>query len=152
MTQMMCPDGHLNGIESAESQEDFMRAKKIAYTVLGFLFFGLGAVGTVLPILPTVPFLLLAAFCFGKSSEKLNSWFKGTRLYKNNLETFVKGEGMTMKTKLRIVCTVTAIMALGFAMMSRVPVGRVILAVVWVCHLLYFFLGVKTIEPQKAEL
>ncbi|MCC8045460.1 MAG: DUF454 domain-containing protein, partial [Clostridiales bacterium] len=63
-----------------------------------------------------------------------------------------KGEGMTMKTKLRIVCTVTVIMALGFAMMSRVPVGRVILAIVWVCHLLYFFLGVKTIEAQKAEL
>ncbi|MCD7835033.1 MAG: YbaN family protein, partial [Lachnospiraceae bacterium] len=88
-----------------------MRVKKIVYTVLGFLLLGLGAVGTVLPILPTVPFLMLAAFCFGKSSEKLNSWFKGTKLYKNNLETFVKGEGMTMKTKLRIVCTVTVIMA-----------------------------------------
>ena len=128
-----------------------MNAKRIVYTVFGFLFFGLGAVGTVLPILPTVPFLMLSAFCFGKSSEKLNRWFKGTKLYKNNLETFVKGEGMTMKTKLRIVCTVTVIMALGFAMMSRVPVGRAVLAVVWVCHLLYFFLGVKTIEPKKAE-
>ncbi|MCD8120439.1 MAG: YbaN family protein [Lachnospiraceae bacterium] len=128
-----------------------MNVKKIVYTVLGFLFFGLGAVGTVLPILPTVPFLMLSAFCFGKSSEKLNRWFKGTKLYKNNLETFVKGEGMTMKTKLRIVCTVTVIMAIGFAMMSRVPVGRAVLAVVWVCHLLYFFLGVKTIEPKQAE-
>ncbi|MCD8154549.1 MAG: YbaN family protein [Clostridiales bacterium] len=129
-----------------------MKVRKAVYTVLGFLFLGLGAVGTILPILPTVPFLMLAAFCFGKSSEKLNNWFKGTKLYKDNLETFVRGEGMTMKTKLRIVCTVTVIMALGFAMMSKVPVGRVILAVVWVCHLLYFFLGVKTIEPQKAEL
>lgn len=129
-----------------------MKVKKVVYMVLGFLFLGLGAVGTILPILPTVPFLMLAAFCFGKSSEKLNNWFKETKLYKDNLETFVRGEGMTMKTKLRIVCTVTVIMALGFAMMSRVPAGRVILAVVWVCHLLYFFLGVKTIEPQKAEL
>lgn len=149
---MGCPARCLNGDGRTELKEDFMKVKKVVYMVLGFLFLGLGAVGTILPILPTVPFLMLAAFCFGKSSEKLNNWFKETKLYKDNLETFVRGEGMTMKTKLRIVCTVTVIMALGFAMMSRVPAGRVILAVVWVCHLLYFFLGVKTIEPQKAEL
>ncbi|MCD8378858.1 MAG: YbaN family protein [Lachnospiraceae bacterium] len=125
-----------------------MKVKKFVYMALGFLALGLGAVGTVLPILPTVPFLMLAAFCFGKSSEKLSNWFKGTKLYKNNLETFVKGEGMTMKTKLRIVITVTVIMAIGFAMMSSVPVGRAVLAVVWVCHLLYFFVRVKTIPPQ----
>ncbi len=127
-----------------------MKVKKFVYMALGFLALGLGAVGTVLPILPTVPFLMLAAFCFGKSSEKLSSWFKGTKLYKNNLETFVKGEGMTMKTKLRIVITVTVIMAIGFVMMSSVPVGRAVLAVVWVCHLLYFFVKVKTI-PAQAE-
>lgn len=125
-----------------------MKVKKFVYMALGFLALGLGAVGTVLPILPTVPFLMLAAFCFGKSSEKLSTWFQGTKLYKNNLETFVKGEGMTMKTKLRIVITVTVIMAIGFAMMSSVPVGRAVLAVVWVCHLLYFFVKVKTIPPQ----
>ncbi len=125
-----------------------MKVKKIIYIVLGFVTLGLGAAGTVLPVLPTVPFLLVAAFCFGKSSEKLNNWFKGTKLYKNNLESFVKGEGMTMKTKLRIVITVTVIMAVGFILMSEVPVGRIILAVVWVCHLLYFFLKVKTIPPQ----
>ncbi|MCD7752353.1 MAG: YbaN family protein [Lachnospiraceae bacterium] len=125
-----------------------MKVKKFVYMALGFLALGLGAVGTVLPILPTVPFLMLAAFCFGKSSEKLSNWFQGTKLYKNNLETFVKGEGMTMKTKLRIVITVTVIMAIGFAMMSSVPVGRAVLAVVWVCHLLYFFVRVKTIPPQ----
>ncbi len=127
-----------------------MKVKKFVYMALGFLALGLGDVGTVLPILPTVPFLMLAAFCFGKSSEKLSTWFKGTKLYKNNLETFVKGEGMTMKTKLRIVITVTVIMAIGFAMMSSVPVGRAVLAVVWVCHLLYFFVKVKTI-PAQAE-
>ena len=46
---------------------------------------GLGAVGAVVPLIPAFPFLLLAAVCFARSSEKLNNWFINTRLYKNNL-------------------------------------------------------------------
>ena len=60
---------------------------------------GLGAVGAVLPLLPAFPFLLLAAFCFARSSERLDGWFKGTKLYKENQESFVQGNGMTKKTK-----------------------------------------------------
>ena len=120
--------------------------KKVLYIVIGCLGLGLGAVGVVLPVLPTVPFLLLAAFCFAKSSERLHTWFIGTKLYKNNLESYVKGQGMTWKTKIRIMVTVTVLMAVGFAMMSCVPVGGAILAVVWVLHILYFGFSVKTLD------
>ena len=56
-----------------------------------------------------------------------------------------------MGTKLRIVGTVTAVMAVGFVMMSKVSAGRICLVVVGVCHLLYFFLRVKTIRPKEAQ-
>lgn len=117
---------------------------RIIWAGLGFLFTGLGAVGTVLPILPTVPFLLAAVFCFAKSSEKLHRWFTGTKLYRNNLESFVKKRAMSVKTKAKIIGMVTLLMAIGFAMMSAVPVGRIILAVVWVCHVIYFGFMVET--------
>ena len=123
--------------------------KRIVYIILGCLGVGLGAVGTVVPMLPTVPFLLLAAFCFARSSEKLNTWFRSTRLYKKNLESYVQGRGMTLKTKLTILGTVTALMAVGFFMMSKVPVGRTILAIVWALHVLYFLFGVKTLKPRE---
>lgn len=58
---------------------------------------------------------------------------------------------MLLKTKLTILITVTLIMALGFVMMSKVPVGRVILAVVWVCHVIYFTFGVKTLKNADSE-
>lgn len=123
-----------------------MNIKKMIYIVIGCISMGLGAIGVVLPILPTVPFLLLAAFCFGRSSEKLNNWFTQTKLYKNNLESYVKGEGMTMKTKLRIMVTVTILMTFGFVMMKAVTIGRIVLACVWVFHVIYFVFGVKTIR------
>ena len=56
-----------------------MRVKKILLILLGFLGVGLGAVGAVLPLLPAFPFLMLAVFCFAKSSEKMDRWFKGTK-------------------------------------------------------------------------
>lgn len=128
---------------------EIMNMKKIVYIVLGCMGVGLGAVGAVVPLLPAFPFLMLAGFCFAKSSEKLHNWFIHTKLYRNNLESFVKGHGMTMRTKLRIVIVVTLTMAFGFLMMSHVPVGRIVLAIVWLCHLVYFFFGIKTISlPQ----
>ena len=61
-----------------------MNIKKAFFVVLGCLSFGLGAVGAVLPILPTVPFLMLAAFCFAKSSEKLHNWFVSVRSFQDS--------------------------------------------------------------------
>lgn len=128
-----------------------MKLKKIIYVIVGCLSLGLGAIGAVLPFLPTFPFLLLAAFCFARSSEKLHTWFTGTKLYKDNLESYVQGKGMTKKTKIRIMTTVTLIMAVGFIMMHQVPVGRIVLACVWVFHVIYFVFGVKTISPKTSE-
>ena len=113
-----------------------MKIKKIGYIALGCIGVGLGAVGAVLPLLPAFPFLLLAAFCFARSSERLDRWFKGTKLYKENLESFVQGRGMTKKTKVRIMVTVTLLMSVGFVVMHAVPVGRVVLGCVWVFHIL----------------
>lgn len=123
-----------------------MKVKKILFVVLGCVGVALGAVGAVLPLLPSFPFLLLAAYCFAKSSERLHLWFTGTKLYKNNLESYVKGRGMTRKTKIKIMVTVTALMSVGFIMMDQVPVGRIVLACVWVFHILYFTFRVKTIQ------
>ena len=121
-----------------------MKLKKMVYLVLGCLGLALGAVGAAVPLLPAFPFLMLAALCFAKSSERLHTWFIGTKLYRNNLESFVKGQGMTWKTKIRIMVLVTLTMSIGFIMMHQVVVGRIVLACVWVFHVLYFCFGIKT--------
>ena len=128
-----------------------MKLKKIIYITLGCIGMGLGAVGAVLPLLPAFPFLLLAAVCFAKSSQKLHNWFLSTKLYQNNLATFVKGQGMTWKTKIRIMITVTILMTIGFFVMNQIVVGQIVLGCVWLFHIFYFIFGVKTFKPAPTE-
>ena len=123
-------------------------AIRILWIFLGFIALGLGTVGIALPILPTVPFYLATVFCFAKSSKRLHDWFIGTSLYKKHLESFVEHKAMTLKTKISVIATVTAVMLTGFIMMKRVPVGRICLAIVWICHIVYFLFGVKTISNK----
>ena len=117
--------------------------KKILYIFIGCISLGLGIIGVILPILPTVPFVLLAAFCFARSSERLNGWFKNTKLYReNNIKN-----GMTKQAKIRIMCSVSLLMSIGFIMMGLrgIVVGNVVLLIVWIFHMAYFIFGVKTV-------
>ncbi|HIZ41699.1 MAG TPA: YbaN family protein [Candidatus Gemmiger excrementigallinarum] len=127
-----------------------MPVRKLLYLTLGFVGLALGAVGAVLPLLPAFPFLLLAAYGFGKSSARLDRWFKGTRLYRENLADLAAGRGLTRKAKIRIMVTVTILMAAGFIAMHAVAVGRIVLAFVWVGHIFYFLFGVRTL-PEKED-
>lgn len=130
-----------------------MNIKKIFWIVLGCISAGLGAAGAVLPLLPAFPFLMLAAFCFAKSSQRLHSWFIKTKLYKNNLESYVKRQGMTPATKRRMILTITALMSCGFVIMFLkelyIPCG--ILGGVWVFHIIYFIFGVKTLRLEVTD-
>lgn len=121
--------------------------KKMLYIILGCIGMGLGA---VVPMLPAFPFLMLAAFCFARSSEKLNNWFINTKMYRDNLEDYIAGCGMTMKTKVRIMITVTLLMSVGFVMMDvkGMTAGCIVLSGVWAFHIVYFLFGIKTIKVQ----
>lgn len=127
--------------------------KKILYMILGYVGVGMGVLGVVIPVLPTVPFLLLAAYCFARSSEKLEQWLRGTKLYEDNLADFAAGKGMTRKAKCRIMLTVTLLMSVGFLMMGRkgIVAGCVVLALVWICHLIYFIFAIQTIPAVEGE-
>ena len=127
--------------------------KKFLYIILGCVGIGMGAIGAALPILPTFPFLMLAAFCFAKSSKELDMWFKSTKLYKDNLADYVNGKGMTRKTKCRIMLIVTLLMSIGFLMMGLkgIVLGCIVLGIVWIFHVAYFIFGIKTIPATEEK-
>ena len=122
---------------------------RMFYIVFGLLAMAIGATGIVMPFVPTTPLFLLAAFCFGKSSRRLHTWFTSTEFYKKNLESFMQSQGMTIKTKVKLLSLVTLFMGISLMLMivfSAPLFARIVLSIVWFGHVLYFGFKVKTMR------
>lgn len=119
---------------------------RLFYLLLGFLGLGLGVLGAILPLLPAFPFLLLAAFGFGRSSKRLNDWFLETQLYKKNIKDWRETRSMDRAAKRRVLGCISLVMLIGFVMMRNVPIGQFALFLVWIGHILYFRYGIRTLE------
>lgn len=121
---------------------------RILWLILGFAAIGIGAVGVVLPVLPTTPFLLLASFCLAKGSEKFHIWFTGTKLYKNHLDEFVQNRSMTLKTKFSLLLPASAMLLLAFVTMPN-WYGRAFIIFLIIFKYVYFFTRIKTISAEE---
>ena len=116
--------------------------------ILGFLFMGLGAIGVFLPILPTTPFLLLASYFFVKSSDRFNSWYKNTKLYKNHLETFEREKSMTLKTKVFILGFASIMLLVPLIKIDILPM-RILIGLLYIIKYYYFIFKIKTVEDES---
>ena len=123
------------------------KIKKYIYITIGLIAFVLGSIGVIIPILPTTPFLLLASFCFARGSDKFNNCFKGTKLYKKHLESFVNERAMTLKQKICILAFADTMIAIPLFLVD-VMAMRVVLIMVIVFKLYYFTFKIKTIKPS----
>ena len=124
--------------------------RKIIYLIIGFVCFGIGAVGVVLPVLPTTPFLLLASFCFTKGSERFHNWFTNTKIYKKHLESFVVNKSMTMRTKITILLPATLMMLLAAYFVPNNHARYFIFAAMAFKYY-YFSFRIKTRKPEESE-
>lgn len=118
---------------------------KIIYTVVGFIFLGLGLIGIALPILPTTPFLLVSAFCFARSSKKVEKWFISSTIYKNHLESFVTHRAMTLKSKI-IILTFASVMLMFPLVFSDNIYLRIVIILLYICKYSYFIFAIETIN------
>jgi uncharacterized membrane protein YbaN (DUF454 family) len=69
------------------------------YKSLGFIFLGLGVVGVFLPLLPTTPFVLVAAGCFAKSSDKWHQWLLSNRIFGPIIKDWQEKKCISVSTK-----------------------------------------------------
>ncbi len=72
---------------------------RLLWLLVGLAAFAIGAVGVVLPLLPTTPFLLVAAFAFARSSERMNRWLREHRTFGPLLDNWHRDGSIDLKVK-----------------------------------------------------
>ena len=121
------------------------RIKKIIFVIVGVISLLLGIMGTVLPILPTVPFLLLASYCFARGSNKFEVWFKSSKIYKKYLENFILNKSMTLKQKIYISTFADIMIAFPLVILNNLYI-KLFLIIVIIFKYYYFIFKIKTIK------
>lgn len=118
--------------------------------MLGFISFGIGVAGVVLPVLPGGPFFLFAAFCFARSSKRVELWFKGTSFYMEYVVRIQENKGMTKKEKIRI-----NLIADFFILFSVIYVDilfvKIMMIVLCIIKHYYFIKKIPTITLEEAR-
>ncbi len=100
--------------------------------IAGTIFIGLAILGILLPILPTTPFLLLAAACYARSSERFSNWLLGNRLFGKVIKDYREGKGMPLKLKALFIVFLWATIGCSAAFAVDMLPVRIVLIVVGV--------------------
>jgi len=128
----------------------FLKKKlyKILFIFLGVLAVSIAAVSRLIPGVPATPFLLLALYCFNRSSEKLSAKLKNSKLYKKYLAEYVQSRSMTIKQKLFIQIFASIMMTISFIAINNLTF-RIVMVVLFLIHHYVFIFRIKTYKPAN---
>jgi uncharacterized membrane protein YbaN (DUF454 family) len=90
------------------------------FFVAGTVSLSLGAIGIVLPVLPTTPFLLLALACYCRSSQRMTHWMLTNRYFGKYIQNYKEGKGIPLKTKLFAITVLW--IAIGYSAIFIIPI------------------------------
>ena len=114
------------------------------FLTIGTISFCLGTAGIVLPVLPTVPFYIFTLFCLARGSERFHRMFLESSLYQKTVGAYERDKALTLRTKLSILTSVTAIMMIGAYFSRNIPIALIIMSIVWIAHIIALAFIVKT--------
>lgn len=123
---------------------------KILFAILGLIFVGIGILGIILPGMPGTVFLLIALFCFTKSSDRLHNWFVQSSIYQKHLKEFHDKKALSKKAKARILFISTLAMGAGFVLSEPVWV-KIVIAISLVVQYSVFFWVIPNLEEKPTS-
>ena len=121
--------------------------KKKLYIAFGFLVVALAIIGVFIPSLPTVPFLLVALFCFERSSKKYHDMIMNNKYFGPVLQDYYSGKGLTSSVKIKAISFLSCGMAFSIYKIQNLH-ARIALAVVWLGVAIHIIL-LKTKEKKE---
>ena len=117
---------------------------RYVFLAIGAISFALGTAGIVIPLLPTVPFYMLTLFCLARGSERFHKMFLESSLYQKTVGAYERDKALTLRTKLSILLSVSTIMAIGAYFSQDMPIALIVMAFVWIGHVIALVFIVKT--------
>jgi len=123
--------------------------RRLLFTA-GTIFTGTGILGIFVPILPTTPFLLLAAACYVRSSQRFYNWLMNNRLFGTYISNYIQGKGMPLRVKVFTVSLLWITIGLSTWLVTQSIVIRVILVLVAVGVTTHIIL-IKNYEKRKVR-
>ena len=126
------------------------KLKRRVFVIAGTLALVLGVVGIILPVLPTTPFLLLAAICYMRGSQRLYNALLRNRFVGNYVSNYLEGRGMSLTNKIwTITLILVAILCTAFLLTESLAV-RIILALVLVGVTVHILL-IRTLKNKNIQ-
>lgn len=125
------------------------RLKKALWVITGFIALGLGILGIVLPVLPTTPFILLAAFCFLRGSPRLHTWLEEQPWLGKQLRLWNEKRAITPKVRRFAISYLW--LAIGFSVLFvlSAPVAQAVLLLIGLAVTI-FLLRLSTHESYES--
>jgi len=114
-----------------------MQFKKLLLIICGFTAVGLGVLGIFLPVLPTTPFLLLAATCFAKSSQKFYHWLLHNRWFGSYIKNYREGLGIPLHIKISSISFlwITVLSSIYFVGILYIRILLLVVAIAVTTHI-----------------
>ena len=136
-------------MSTRQPKQTLLQSKIIRYLLIlcGTISLALGIIGIVIPLLPTTPFLLLAAVCYARSSEKFYTWLLTNRWFGNYLKNYYEGKGIPIQAKILIITTlwITIIISIILINISWITLILLLIAVLVTIHIIL----IKTKKTPK---
>ena len=121
--------------------------KKKIYICIGLLSVALGIIGAFLPVMPTVPFLLVALFCFERSSKKYHDMILNNKYFGKVLRDYYEGKGLTTSVKIKAILFLSCGIGFSFYKVQHLYL-RIMLVVIWLGVTIHIIL-LKTKHKEK---
>ena len=126
------------------------KLKKGLLIFAGTVFTATGIIGIFVPILPTTPFLLLAAACYLRSSRRLYNWLLGNRFFGAYVRNYLHGRGMPRKVKIATISLLWITIACSIIFAVQALIIRVILLIIAIGVTVHIIL-IKTTPKDQSQ-
>lgn len=137
--------------EKEKSDENKLVKSKVVrviFLIIGSISLVLGTIGIIVPILPTVPFYLLTAFCFVRGSKKFADWFLNSKLYKNHIGNFAEHRVMTIYGELLLLSLVTGMLLVSLYFVNKLAM-TIVFDILIACKYGYFVFRITPIGKNE---